>query len=301
MLHRGLATMDVFTSAASLTDAELAQLATAEDTDVIAVQPGPKPTTPLPEIPAPTLGALNPRPIARAPAPPLAPPEPTPVTLLYYDPYQSFAPSYDSTASTLSYSESTTHRLSKTRLKRWEDDLALVDSTPFPPPIASTSAIEPSPKLELTQAEKELLREAGVESEEFEEGWEGVERQLKVWDTLQMNGELLGDLMRGQWRRLREGVSEAGPGEAEAASRLYDSFSTLLASRPRSSSSTTTAALVPSASSIHSALPTLLASMAREPAYQGTLDPQNQRAVKESAMVAGGVANGQQDQVMGGY
>lgn len=80
-----------------------------------------------------------------------------------------------------------------------------------------------------------------------------------------------------------------------SASRLYDSFSALLASRPHLASNSTSS-LVPSATTLHAALPTFLASMAREAAYQGTMDPANQRAVRESAMEGKG-----KDVVMGGY
>lgn len=62
-----------------------------------------------------------------------------------------------------------------------------------------------------------------MESEQLEEGWEGVEQELKVWDTIQTNGELLGKLMKSQRRRLREGQNEVGPGEAEAGEFAFSS------------------------------------------------------------------------------
>ncbi|GAA6033388.1 hypothetical protein JCM8097_006726 [Rhodosporidiobolus ruineniae] len=67
MLHRSLATgVDLFTSAAILSDADLAELSSVEDTDLIAVLP-PLPSsssssTSLPSVPPPHLKEVNPRP-----------------------------------------------------------------------------------------------------------------------------------------------------------------------------------------------------------------------------------------------
>lgn len=156
-----------------------------------------------------------------------------------------------------------------------------------------------------------------MDGEGLEEAWENTEQQLKVWETIRSNGELLGVLIKGQRGRLRRAEGVPGPGESEAseclevsasrisrrrsldftASRLYDSFASLLAARPRAPSNLR---LVPSPSTVQSALPTLLASMTRDPAYQGTLEPTNQRAVRESAMAQADPAVAPLDQLMGG-
>ena len=136
--------------------------------------------------------------------------------MLYYDPYQSFAPSYDSSPSTLSYAQSNSHALSRNRLGRWAADLDSVNTAPLPPPLPTTVLTDPPAALELTDMEKELLREVGVESEALAKGWKSTEQQMKVWEMLRSNGELLTLLMKGQQGRLRKGDELAGLGETEA-------------------------------------------------------------------------------------
>lgn len=72
MLHRSLPTMDLFTSAESLSNDDLSSMVNVTDTDVVAVLPSEvksedrdeSSSLSLPVAPVPTLADVNPNPIA---------------------------------------------------------------------------------------------------------------------------------------------------------------------------------------------------------------------------------------------
>lgn len=219
MLHRGLPTVDLFTSAAELSADDLAALVTGPS----LLLPPSEPSSHPPrrgrhgrDRRPPLLKLFRPRSHSRTSqhsptrspsshhreaqyvlcplsSSLLTPALAAPVSFLYYDPFSSFAPSHDSTGSTLSYTSSTSHLQSLSALEAHRETSALPPSLP---------TIDPSlTPLVLSPEEEELLRALGVDPQAVKEGWESnlVDR------TLGENGERLGLLLRGQWERLRKG------------------------------------------------------------------------------------------------
>ncbi|BGP18828.1 hypothetical protein JCM10213_003483 [Rhodosporidiobolus nylandii] len=334
MLHRSLATgVDLFTSATILNETDLTELAGVEDTDLISVLP-PLPTSSSAAAASstPSLGSSVPPPpstLLTFPLPPLqqAGLAPSPsasssreegcvdlssrgegcVDLLYYSPYSSFAPAFDSSASSArggeGYSRTAGRALASARRERWERAALSAPVLPAAPAFASL------PARELGQEEKQALAALGVSEEE----WFKQVEELEVWRELERNARLVervggrqgarvSKLAEGREEKGVEGVKkeqEEGEGvkvegaEKEEADALLSSLSSLIAHRRASSTSTSTlssasARLIPPPSLLRHLTPLLMASSAREPSYRGTLDEVNFRAVREGGMGAQG-------------
>ncbi|GAA6001889.1 uncharacterized protein JCM10292_005959 [Rhodotorula paludigena] len=337
MLHRTLATgVDLFTSAAVLSDADLEALAKVEDTDLIAVHP--PSASSLADAPVPRLGdavAARPDPpfpryvaptsrVNRAPGQhgvmakqrlePTDPYNPArqPTHLLSYpSPFlSSLAPTHDSTGATEPYTFTARRALRARRVERYE-------SAVLSPPALPAA---PSPReLDLSAAERETLRELGVEVERFLERGGAMDQaaeRARVWELLERNVELIKRVGRAQIVRTRRGGETKGKGKAKAllaeevkeeegleendsvhakghekedAAALLASLTSLvshhsstraLLSSPPSSSPS----LLPNPAFLRALTPLLLAARAREPSYGGTLDPANWRALRDAAM-----------------
>ncbi|GAA5847782.1 hypothetical protein JCM9279_006633 [Rhodotorula babjevae] len=236
MLHRTLATgVDLFTSSAILSDAELETLAALDDTDLVAVHPSASSSSSAPPIPS--LGDASPAPPAPA-FPPHVPPaaragrapglhlqrlEPTsaahpsrqPTALLSYpSPFlSSLAPTHDSTCATEPYSRTAARALGALRAQRAEERLAA------------------GREGGLTRDERDALKEVGADVEGVvrvlrggEAGAEQVREGEDVAARLGRNAELIAQVGRAQVVRLRRaartrpvaaGVAGAGAGRAE--------------------------------------------------------------------------------------
>ncbi|KAJ8296249.1 hypothetical protein OF846_000647 [Rhodotorula toruloides] len=232
MLHRTLANgIDLFTSAAILSDADLEALSRVDDTDLIAVHPTSSSASSAP--PAPPLGSSNPRPlpssteVARTTAPAqrvgMAPglwgkegdeyrrvfdplnPTRRPTTLLSYpSPFlSSLAPTHDSSSgATEPYTRSASRALSELRTRRWEEKALRIESV-----------------VEFSEEEKSVLREFGVERpEELLGSLEGGEGE-DVWSVLERNAERIVRLGRAGVRRTRRALRARQGGSASGEKR----------------------------------------------------------------------------------
>ncbi|GAA6003412.1 hypothetical protein JCM10207_000322 [Rhodosporidiobolus poonsookiae] len=315
MLHRALATgVDLFTSAAILSEADLEELAQVPDTDLIAVHPPSATTSSLSSVPAPSLGSLSPAPPLPlfAPSVPalarfnLAPGQPSAtaaaaaegVEMLYYGPTSSFAPAFDSARAAgtgATYAASARRALADARTRRWEAAL----TSPAPPPAASSLPSAPAGPA-LDTATRELLAEMGVDASQVEQ----AAREADLWAELRSVGEALRRVGGMQVARVRsaaaakgkeegvktegedEGVgAKAGERERAEATALLSSLTALL-SRHRS---TPASRILPPPQALARLAPLILASLpsAREPSYTGALDEVNHRAVREGQVGMG--------------
>lgn len=121
--------------------------------------------------------------------------------MLYYDPFSSFAPSYDSGNANAAVSESTRRTLARSRIREWDEaeDLRTV-SSPMPPlPTASMDS-----RLDLTDEDRATLAELGADPATFEESWSEMEKDSAISSRLERNALWIAELMRGRWKRLRE-------------------------------------------------------------------------------------------------
>ncbi|BGP29688.1 hypothetical protein JCM10296v2_001427 [Rhodotorula toruloides] len=227
MLHRTLANgIDLFTSSAILSDADLEALSRVDDTDLIAVHPTSSSSLSAP--PAPPLGSSNPRPlpssteVARTTAPAqrvgMAPglwgkegdeyrrvfdplnPTRRPTTLLSYpSPFlSSLAPTHDSSSgATEPYTRSASRALSELRSRRWEE-----------------KALRIEPVVEFSEEEKSVLREFGVEWPEELLGLLEHGEGEDVWSVLERNAERIVRLGRAGVRRTRRALRVRQSGSA---------------------------------------------------------------------------------------
>ncbi|KAL8281353.1 hypothetical protein RQP46_006387 [Phenoliferia psychrophenolica] len=271
MLHRSLPTQDIFAGPAELDEDDLAQLAEVEDTDVIAVVDS---TQSVPVVPR--LGDVNPRPRYKDPPHSSRPLLPIPVDPLYYDCFSSFAPSYDSSAATLSYLDSVAFRTSRDLLLSHETASAAA-AAPRPPPLPAPL---PVPSLDPDIDVATLEREGWIQNARVEMRRDG---------ELERNRTRIRELVRLQRERLRASRPEVGavlggrkveaktgPEEARTARELLTSFTSLLAQAPPGS-------LIPG-ETVRLATPLVLAHHTQDRSYSGSLDPQNSVAVRESRM-----------------
>ncbi|BGP37590.1 hypothetical protein JCM10449v2_001507 [Rhodotorula kratochvilovae] len=307
MLHRTLATgVDLFTSSALLSDADLAAVSSLEDTDVIAIHPSLLPAPAAP--PPPALGEASPAPPAPQFAPHVPPAarfgrapglhgamarqrleavEPTnparqPTHLLSYpSPFlSSLAPTHDSAGATEPYSRSAARALQARRAGAWERAMAAPEE-------------EEEEEMSLTEGERETLRELGVDADALLEALRAGSGE-GTWKRLERNVELIARVGRAQVVRARRaargeeegGATKAGLREREDAAALLSSLASLLSAHAstRTRSSARTPSLLPPASLLRTLTPLLLAARAVEPAYQGTLDEANFRAVRDGQM-----------------
>ncbi|GAA5854916.1 hypothetical protein JCM8547_004120 [Rhodosporidiobolus lusitaniae] len=236
MLHRSLTTggTDLFTSAAMLSEADLADLSSIDDTDLIAVLPTlPSSLPPLPShptVPPPSLGSSSPRPpFSSFPSPSsshipalqrlnLAPEQrfaplrdaeedeteegkEKGVDLLYYGVYgSSLAPAWDSTgAGGKGYVKSAGEALRKARVGRWE---AALSSAPALLPSPASATVAEEREVSLTVEEQDTLKELGVSVEEFKNGLREREKELEVWRRLEANSRVLERVGRRQVARV---------------------------------------------------------------------------------------------------
>lgn len=231
--------------------------------------------------------------------------------MLYYDPFASFAPTYDSTGATLTYSQTVATRLSRARLLQWEaevtapSDLATV--LPALPPPKNARPLSKGEDVSLT-GEDGGAGEGGAETER-------VTEEVELWRQLGENSVMIGQLVREQWARLKGSPEAEGevvnigqtPGagvkvlkvaerEQATASTLLRSLTALVASRrveppPPGSRAVS---LLPPAESLRASTPTLVAALRpAPPTFVGTLEPQNFRAIREGGLRRKGAVAGQ--------
>ncbi|SCZ92446.1 BZ3500_MvSof-1268-A1-R1_Chr5-2g07864 [Microbotryum saponariae] len=293
MLHRSLVGgVDLFSSTTVLSDEEVQSLSTLHALTF------PSSTT---SAPAPTLGHLNPRPYVQT-RPPRPLPRSKPSQMLYYDPFQSFAPNYDSSGATLDYQRSVAYVDSRTRVYEWERDLVEARDGGEVGSEEGLKALQglAGKELELinevlrTEEWKKVveMQAEAVQEEEVEAG--DVDARLK------RNKALLEKLIKAQLARTllppppppppKMGPHESGllAGEAEnqTADKLISSLSTILQSIAPSNSATERRRVFPPVDRVRAATPRIMQRLAKDECSFGNLDPYNWRALKESTLVS---------------
>ncbi|KAM0792857.1 hypothetical protein ACM66B_002621 [Microbotryomycetes sp. NB124-2] len=290
MLHRGVGDVDIFSSATELSNQEFAMLAQSQDTDVIHLLSSTS-VFAEPEGKEATLGASvsrPKRPILSGPA------EPRPVEFLYYDPFQSFAPSYDSSPATLGSVQSVAQRRSKARLEEWDESLRSDE------PDASTTRATRS--LSLSREDEQVLTQSGIDSQALLSNV-NLAQEDETSRKLSESGKLLTRLIKARLVRTRDGNNVVGESENRDASQVVSTFVDLLSLRPKprlvvgttadassSSSSSFSKAharalsIVPPKEAVRSSMSRIHQSMSRDSVYYGTLEQGNAVAVKSSEM-----------------
>ncbi|SCV72490.1 BQ2448_4027 [Microbotryum intermedium] len=303
MLHRSLGGgIDLFSSATVLSDEEVQSLSTLQDTDVVSVHALAYPTS-TSSAPAPTFGQLNPRPFVQT-RPPRPLPRSNPAQMLYYDPFQSFTPCYDSSGATLDYQRSVAYVDSRTRLYEWEKGLVEARDGGEEISEEGTKALQ-----SLDGKELELLNQVlgtdewkqvvDVQAEEAQE--EGLE-DADVDARLKRNQVLLEKLIKAQLARTllpppppKMGMHESGAVpfltdqrqsfRTPTADKLVSSLTTILQSIAPSTSDKDRRRVFPPVDQIRAATPRIMQRMAKDERLFGNLDPYNWRALKESTLV----------------
>ena len=257
-----------------------------KDTDVVAVHsPQPSTSQSWPSSfasPAPKLSDTNPRPaFSRHTKNTNLTPSAEPVTFLYYDPYLSFAPTYDSSSASLSYRQSVSQRTARQSLQTWGQRTL----PPLPPaerPSAVRSALDPT----LLQQNQEE-----ASSDDLILYLRNVEDTQIVDQRLQENAELLRSLQEAQFERLRrsatgrdraDAAALVGELEAETADRVSRSLTTILNARPRTSQSPVISEALPAEQAYRQIKREVVQPEAS--AYYGLLDPRNGRSVRDYLM-----------------
>lgn len=225
------------------------------------------------------------------------------VTFLYYDPYQSFAPTYDSSKATMSYAQSVLVRQSRQSVRDWEKR-----TLPPLPPIHAVKKEEEgmrgSPRIALSEA-------ASLVTNSLAEGAEVLDPQLVkdalreveegriIDERLRDNTEYLRVLQEGQWNRLRRSEERGqdpsrreaaraplpAPSldEEEAARRVLASLTSLLNARPRSESNKLLDGVIPRTQSAYKDITARLVQ-AFPVGFYGTFDPAQHVAVRDGCM-----------------
>ena len=212
------------------------------------------------------------------------------VAFLYYGAYESFAPTYNSSTATLSYSQSAAWRTSRQTLRNWEKK-----RLPILPPLPPTnSANRPSLNSSLAEIDPSLF--GGVEEasqEDIKQILRIVEDNQIVDERLKENTELLRVLQEAQFEKLRNRHTLTGtrdgsePTELElaAAKRLEQSLTALLNARPRAEQYEN--GIVPAGDrEFYKTLKKALVQPER-PIYQGTLDVNHSKSIRDRFMSGG--------------
>lgn len=131
--------------------------------------------------------------------------------MLYYDPYSSFAPSLDSSGADAGLRDSTRRAVAKSRIHAWDQMQDELSSKAFDLP-KTTASMDGEP-VALTEDERAVLSEIGVDPAEFEDGWQSLQQERSISKKLESNAILIAELMRGRWRRLREVDVSLDPGK----------------------------------------------------------------------------------------
>ncbi|KAK4056312.1 hypothetical protein OIO90_002756 [Microbotryomycetes sp. JL221] len=307
MLHRGIGNVDLFSSAAELSRQDLVTLAQSQDTDIIALTSSTKPSFTELEGSQATLGAANPRlPNFGSPFAETQAHNPSPVTFLYYDPFQSFAPSFDSSLATLGSAESVKHTRSELKRQEWEDELMRYDLDSFEEPgdkerdSVKQDTTARSHPLTLSIQEQQMLEDVGVDSKSLTESAQENDRQAATSEQLAVNGRLLLRLIKASRARLKfgGGTEPTSQREQQDASQLVSALSELLGLRPRPPPPSNNIAIddvsrkaheralsiIPPRQAIRSTTARIVESLSRDPVYYGTLEEGNIVAVKGSDM-----------------
>ncbi|KAK9897231.1 hypothetical protein P389DRAFT_54792 [Cystobasidium minutum MCA 4210] len=273
-LHRSIGTSyDVFSSVTDSIPRDDKALQQLTDTDLLAVYP----TELADPSTAPRLGDINGiQPMTTKRAIELQP-QIEPVSFLYYDPYQSFAPTYDSSTSTLSYSQSVSLRESRQSAQEWSNK-------PLPPlpPEDLTTSIRPSIEDTLSTIDPSLFTSNDVEKidpSEMRVYLRMMEDSQVIDQRLKENTELLRALQEAQWHRLRRSEPAASEVELKSARRLLDSLTSLANARPRTPD-------ISESSSPFTSNPFISASIVQSKprAYYGVLDKANSKGIPDYVM-----------------
>lgn len=200
-----------------------------------------------------------------------------PVSFLYYDPYQSFAPTYDSSTATLSYAQSVSLRESKQTAQEWSNQ-------PLPPlpPQDLPASIRPPLEDTLASIDPSLFAANDVESidpSEMRLYLRMMEDSQVIDQRLKENTELLRALQEAQWHRLRKSEPTASDIELKSARRLLESLASLANARPRTPDITEDATPYTSNSFISASI-----VQSKPRAYYGILDKANSRGIPDYVM-----------------
>lgn len=209
---------------------------------------------------------------------------PVTVSFLYYDPYQSFAPTYDSSTATLSYAQSVSLRDSRQTAQAWSNQ-------PLPPLPPEEIAGEVRPPLDDTLASIDPSLFPSTSPQDVEKiDPSDMRLYLRMMEESQVidkrlaeNIDLLRALQEAQWSRLRKSETKATDIEIQASKRLLESLTSLANSRPR------TPDISPpqhEGSSPYDIGPLLSASIvqSKPKAYYGILEKSNAKGVPDYVM-----------------
>lgn len=199
------------------------------------------------------------------------------VSFLYYDPYQTFAPTYDSSTATLSYAQSVSLRESRQAVQAW-------DNRPLPPLPPEDLAASIRPPLEDSVSAIDPIlcstkNQETIQPEEVKVFLRMLEDSQVIDKRLAENTQLLRVLQEAQWHRLRKAESKASETEIKSAERLLESLTSLANARPR------TPDLTDSSSPFLSS-PAITASIVqtKSRAYYGTLDRATSKGIPDYVM-----------------
>lgn len=309
-MHMRLPTGDYFTRAATMTPEEAEKMSVGL-ADLVAVEP--KPHDPA-SSQAPTIGERMPMEKSLIGSKTTVEElreqrlgKVAPVSHLYYGPYSSFGPTYDSTASSMSAAATRlmwrdhTHPQVRAAKRRWTSSKA--DRLIEPPPSAPVPQDEALSKSSLPRSiDIKSLQEIdpSIDVGFLEAAYQDVDRQSALQATLMRCATLLIKLQEHQLRRLQRGYADSlsqqrssaasssstsrlhalagdDPDEEEldVAAQVVETLTALLRLRPRSSMSETESPLLPLAADLRA----LSRSAAVDPAFSSpSLAPADAKA-----------------------
>ncbi|GAA97701.1 uncharacterized protein L969DRAFT_279374 [Mixia osmundae IAM 14324] len=193
MLHRTVAgRSDVYTGPAQLTPEDVLRLAELKDTDVVQIANGPTRHDELkPSQPHKTLGSILSA--GLAPARQLIRPKLSEPNMLYYDPFASFAPSYDSAGASLSYGQQLERLMSRQRAS---------EARHRPASGPSSRAIEPIAIEDPGEIDPQLLEGYSLNTRDIIEAVEDMAEEEEITRRLVENAGRLRSLQAAQLNRL---------------------------------------------------------------------------------------------------
>ncbi|KAH8917197.1 hypothetical protein BT69DRAFT_1286908 [Atractiella rhizophila] len=196
VLHRQLGDADVFSSSFKVSEDDFSLISEVNDVDLIALPPfRAAPTTSTSASTSNiTLSAYLPSPLPYpAPNPTLALKPPTVPTTIYFDPFSSFAPSYDSSTGVSTFDGA---------IRAWNGRERLEDALNR----SSSSTPKRTPSTVLSKVKTGNATAEKVDWEGVEEVDRDLERLYEVETALGRVEELLGALQEGQNVRMRKAL-----------------------------------------------------------------------------------------------
>ena len=203
------------------------------------------------------------------------------VTFLNYDPYASFAPTYDSSGATLSYADSALYISSQSALAKYRELRKLPQSERL---VESSSSVASTSKALIAsgseiEAEPNLPADLGFTLEDLQKDLTTL--PLEAGPILARSAQKLRSLQLAQWQRLGRAVKTSTKqlpkpttNELREASEALGILSALIPS--------TGTQLLPATATLHEQMLELNKGSTRP--FYGSLERTNDKAVKESVL-----------------